>query len=168
MPKRQSKRPTRSAPLVTGFGGLFFKADDPKRLGAWYAEHLGLAIEPWGGCAFQWREAGSPKTLGHTVWSPFARDTGYFAPSQKDFMFNLRVADLDRVLLALRRAGVTVDDKVEDGEFGRFGWCLDPEGNRVELWQPPKAKAGRVRTAPKRKAKAKTKAKAKPKRRGRA
>jgi predicted enzyme related to lactoylglutathione lyase len=158
MATRKKRSKARPAALVTGFGGLFFRSKDPKRLSAWYADRLGLAIEPWGGCVFQWREKRAPKTVGYTVWSPFAKDTKYFAPSRKDFMFNLRVADLDRVLLTLRRRGVTVDDKVEDSEFGRFGWCMDPEGHRIELWQPPKAK----RAAPKRKKKPAARAKARP------
>jgi predicted enzyme related to lactoylglutathione lyase len=121
---------------VTGLGGVFFKSDDSKALGAWYAEHLGLEVQPWGGASFSWREKDSERE-GSTLWSLFARDTTYMAPSTAPFMLNYRVADLDAMLAQLRAGGVTVDDKIEDSEYGRFGWAMDPEGNRIELWQPP-------------------------------
>lgn len=117
-----------------GLGGIFFKARDPKALGEWYAKHLGLEISPYfGGVKFQ-EDAQRP---GCTLWTPFAADTKHFAPSEKPFMFNFRVDDLDALLEQLRGAGVQVDAKVEKSEYGGFGWIMDPEGNRVELWQPP-------------------------------
>lgn len=123
---------------VTGIGGIFFKAKDAPKLRAWYQRHLGLPIDPsWGGCAFEWREAGNPRRKGSTIWSAFDGDTGYFKPSRKPFMVNYRVADLQSVLAALRREGVAVDPKVEESEFGKFGWVMDPEGHRIELWEPP-------------------------------
>lgn len=118
---------------VTGMGGFFFKARDPKALGEWYARHLGLSIEGWGGVRFEDDAARG----GYTVWCPFAADTDYFEPSPQPYMINFRVDDLDGMLTQLREAGVTVDDRVEDSEFGRFGWIMDPEGTRIELWQPP-------------------------------
>lgn len=121
---------------VTGLGGVFLKADDPERMYKWYEKHLGLAREE-GVVLFRWRQAGDPEKPGMTVWSLFRRDSKYFAPSKASFMINFRVADLDGLLAALRAAGVTVDDKREDSEYGRFAWILDPEGNRVELWEPP-------------------------------
>lgn len=139
----KAKRITRSRAGVTGIGGIFFKCRDPQRLGAWYAHYLGVPIASWGGWEFRWREARAPAKTGATLWTPFARTTKYFAPSRKDFMFNLRVADLDATVAALRRRGVKVDGVTEQSEFGRFGWCMDPEGHRVELWQPPAAKAKR-------------------------
>lgn len=118
---------------VTGVGGIFFKARDPQGLSAWYARHLGLSIEEFGGTLFH-----DDSTLpGYLVWSPFKEDTKYFEPSSKPFMVNFRVDDLDALLVALRGAGVQVDARIEESEFGRFGWIMDPEGNRVELWQPP-------------------------------
>ena len=123
---------------VTGIGGIFFKADDPKQLAGWYAKHLQLPTEEWGGARFQWRESEDPKREGYTLWSPFESDTDYFAPSKKPFMINFRVENLDAVLDELRAEGVTVDDKREESEFGKFGWVMDPEGNRIELWEPPK------------------------------
>jgi predicted enzyme related to lactoylglutathione lyase len=117
-----------------GLGGIFFKARDPKALAAWYAQHLGLEINPYfGGVKF----AEDAQRPGCTIWTPFADDTKYFAPSDKPFMINFRVDDLDALLEQLRCAGVQVDAKVEKSDFGNFGWIMDPEGNRVELWQPP-------------------------------
>jgi predicted enzyme related to lactoylglutathione lyase len=127
---------------ITGIGGIFFKANDPEKLGAWYKEHLGLEVEEYGGVTF--RDAGAntgttPQRQAYTVWSPFAADTDYFAPSDKPFMINFRVADLDALLAKLRGEGVTVDERSEKSEFGYFGWAMDPEGNRIELWEPPLA-----------------------------
>lgn len=118
---------------VIGFGGIFFKARDPGALAEWYAQHLGLPVEAWGGARFDDDHA----QPGYTMWSPFAADTKYFAPSTQPYMINFRVDDLDGLLARLRDAGVTVDDRVEDSEYGRFGWIMDPEGTRIELWQPP-------------------------------
>lgn len=122
---------------VTGIGGIFFKSSDPKVLGEWYQRHLGIAVEEWGGCAFRWKSESNPDGAGTTVWSPFADNTQYFAPSQSSFMINYRVEDLHAVLAALRAEGCDVDSKVEESEYGKFGWVMDPEGNRIELWQPP-------------------------------
>ena len=122
---------------VTGIGGVFFKARDPKALGQWYAKHLGLNIEEWGGMVFRWNGEHNPQGVGTTVWSPFAADTTYFAPGTASFMINYRVDDLHALLAALRSEGCQVDDKVQDSEFGKVGWVIDPEGNKIELWQPP-------------------------------
>lgn len=123
---------------VTGLGGVFFKSADPERLYWWYESHLGLKREE-GGVMFRWREnddnGASP---GMTVWALFKNDTKYFAPSAAPFMLNYRVDDLDALLARLRAAGVEVDERREDSEYGRFAWVMDPEGNRVELWEPPK------------------------------
>lgn len=122
---------------VTGIGGVFFKCDDPKALLAWYREHLGMKPEEFGAVHFRWRDHGAPEREGFTVWGPFQSDTSYFDPSTKSFMINLIVDDLDAVLANLRSAGVEVDDRTEEYEYGRFGWFLDPEGTRIELWEPP-------------------------------
>lgn len=121
---------------VTGIGGIFFKARDPKALCAWYREHLGLNVEEWGGAAFRWAD-GNPTGAGTTIWSPFKDDTTYFAPSEAPFMVNFRVDDLHALLAALRAEGCDVQDKVEESDYGKFGWVLDPEGNKLELWEPP-------------------------------
>lgn len=120
---------------VTGIGGIFFKSADPKALGAWYRDHLGLDVSDWGGAIFPWGGDGSPP--GMTIWSPFAQDTDYMAPGAGSFMINFRVADLDGLLDALRAEGCNVVDRTERSEQGAFGWVIDPEGNKVELWQPP-------------------------------
>ena len=125
---------------VLGIGGIFFKANDPEKLAAWYQEHLGLEVEDYGGVTFRENDGATssiPKRQAYTVWSPFPADTDYFAPSEKPFMINFRVADLDALLARLRAEGVTVDERTEKSDFGYFGWVMDPEGNRVELWEPP-------------------------------
>jgi predicted enzyme related to lactoylglutathione lyase len=112
---------------VTGIGGVFFRSRDPKALVAWYAEHLGVPVNE-GYAIF-------PESR-NTVWSPFSEDTDYW-PSAKQGMVNFTVSDLDAMLAQLRNAGVEVDDKIEELEgIGRFGWAVDPEGNRFELWEP--------------------------------
>jgi catechol 2,3-dioxygenase-like lactoylglutathione lyase family enzyme len=130
-------------PRVTGIGGIFFKAQNAPKLRAWYEKHLGLPLEAWGGCQFFWRDAKRPGKKGYTVWSAFEGDTGYFKPSKKPFMINYRVDDLKRVLAELKKEGVAVDEKTEESEFGKFGWVMDPEGHRIELWEPPKPKQKR-------------------------
>jgi predicted enzyme related to lactoylglutathione lyase len=123
---------------VTGIGGIFFKAKDPAALYQWYEKHLGIKPEPHGaGALFRWKDDGDPEGL--TVWSPFAADTTYFAPSQASFMINYRVENLDELLKLLASEGVEIDPKREDYEYGRFAWIMDPEGNRIELWEPPKS-----------------------------
>ena len=113
---------------VVGIGGIFLKARDPVALRKWYAHHLGIPDSEWG-CVFE--------PTGQTVWSLFPETTDYFLPGQKEFMINYRVENLDAMLKQLRDAGVAVDEKTEDHEYGRFGHASDPEGNRFELWQPP-------------------------------
>lgn len=125
---------------VTGIGGIFFKSKDPKRLGEWYRSHLGMNLEEWGGVVFRWASPENPGGVGTTIWSPFEENTAYFAPSQASFMVNFRVEDLHALLAVLRSEGCDVDDKVEESEYGKFGWVMDPEGNRIELWQPPEGR----------------------------
>jgi catechol 2,3-dioxygenase-like lactoylglutathione lyase family enzyme len=125
---------------VTGIGGVFFKARDPDALRAWYRTHLGLDIQPWGGVAFKWREGETGGREGATIWSLFEGTSDYFGSDAQRFMINYRVDDLARVLAELRAEGCAVVDKVEESEFGKFGWVHDPEGNRLELWEPPPGK----------------------------
>ncbi|MGH7538404.1 MAG: VOC family protein [Gemmatimonadales bacterium] len=122
---------------VTGIGGIFFKARDPKALGAWYESHLGVPLEEWGGTQFHWRRQDAPERTGYTVWSLFKQDSTYFDPGTKPFMVNYIVDDLDAMRAKLRAEGVVVDDRIDESEYGRFGWAMDPEGNRFELWEPP-------------------------------
>ncbi len=122
---------------VTGIGGIFFKARDPEALRAWYRTHLGLEIESWGGMSFRWHKPEKPELEGTTAWTIFPETTDYFAPSTAPFMVNYRVAELEPLLEALRAEGCKVDDRMDASEFGKFGWVMDPEGNRIELWEPP-------------------------------
>ena len=117
---------------VLGFGGVFFKAKDPQALAAWYREQLGVPVET--GQTYGTFQSAGPAEM--TVWSAFPTDTKYFGTGASPCMFNYRVSDLDAMLAQLRAAGAKVDDKVEDYDYGRFGWATDPEGNRFELWQP--------------------------------
>ncbi len=124
---------------VTGFGGVFFKAKNTARLRDWYCKHLGLPLDPqWGGWQIFWRDAKSPKKKCYSVWSVFGRDNDYFGGGQQTFMINYRVANLRKVLAALKKEGVWVDPKVQESDNGKFGWAKDCEGNRIELWEPPK------------------------------
>jgi predicted enzyme related to lactoylglutathione lyase len=123
---------------VTGLGGIFFKADDPERLYGWYEKHLGVRRDGQEAVSFNWRYADDPQKPGMTVWAIFQKDTKYFNPSRSGFMMNFIVEDLDGLLAALREEGVEVDPHREDYEYGRFAWIMDPEGNRIELWEPPK------------------------------
>lgn len=117
---------------VRGVGGVFFKARDPKALAAWYREHLGIPVDE-GQTYGAFASAGGGE---QTVWSTFPANTAYFGPGGAGWMVNYRVADLDAMLAQLRAAGAEVDERVEDYDYGRFGWAADPEGNRFELWEP--------------------------------
>jgi len=128
---------------VTGIGGVFFKARDPRKLADWYRQHLGIPFESAGSSdaapayhSFEWREKDDSTRIGSTAFSIFSDKTKYFEPSQAPFMINYRVANLDRMLAKLKADGVTVDPKIDDESYGRFGWAMDPEGNRLELWEP--------------------------------
>jgi predicted enzyme related to lactoylglutathione lyase len=126
---------------VTGLGGFFFKAKDPKAMYDWYQTHLGIQTGADGsGAMFHWRDAADPEKTGLTVWSIFPQDTKYFDPSPAPFMMNFRVENLAELLKLLREEGVTIDPKVEEFDYGKFAWITDPEGNRIELWEPPPEK----------------------------
>ena len=121
---------------VTGIGGVFFKSTgDGKALAAWYRKHLGLQLEDWGGAILKWPDD-TAEDQGLTVWHVAARDTKWFSPSQSSFMINYRVDDLDALLTQLRGAGVAVVQGPESAENGKFAWIMDPDGNKVELWEP--------------------------------
>jgi predicted enzyme related to lactoylglutathione lyase len=121
---------------VTGIGGVFFKAKDPGALQSWYKNHLGIDVQAWGGAAFDWTDEQGKPAGGTTAWSIFPEGDS-FAPSTAPFMVNYRVADLPALLKALKEEGCNVLDKLDESEFGKFGWVIDPEGNKVELWEPP-------------------------------
>jgi predicted enzyme related to lactoylglutathione lyase len=122
---------------VTGIGGIFFKAEDPKKIKEWYGKHLGFNVQEWG-VQFEWKELDNPdaKANASTSWSPFKSDTKYFAPSEKSFMFNYRVENLIELLEELKKEGVTIVGEVQDYPYGKFGWIMDQEGNKIELWEP--------------------------------
>ena len=122
---------------VTGIGGVFITAKDPVALAEWYRKHLGIPVQGWGGAAFSWADDDGKPVGGTTAWSVGPSPNPYFAPSTSPFMVNYRVADLHALLAALREEGCNVLDKVDESEFGKFGWVMDPEGHKVELWQPP-------------------------------
>ena len=118
---------------VTGLGGFFFKAEDPSATRDWYKNHLGLNTNEYG-CTFWWKD--KEGNDASTQWSPFKNDTNYFEPSKKEFMMNFRVHNLIELLEVLKEEGVTVVGEVEEYEYGKFGWILDLDGNKIELWEP--------------------------------
>jgi predicted enzyme related to lactoylglutathione lyase len=122
---------------VTGIGGIFFKSDEPKKLREWYGRHLGLEITDWGSTFF-WIDPNNrdAKVSARTEWSPFEKDTTYFSPSSKPFMFNYRVENLVELLKALKEEGVVIVGEIQEFSYGKFGWIMDPEGNKIELWEP--------------------------------
>lgn len=122
---------------VTGIGGIFFKARDPVALRAWYETHLGIPVDAWGGASFRWEDDSGQPAGGVTAWSVQAEDSDAFGPAAPPFMINYRVHDLAALLQALRAEGCEVLDQTDESEFGKFGWVIDPEGRKVELWEPP-------------------------------
>lgn len=122
---------------VTGIGGIFFKAQDAKALQAWYKRHLGIDVQDWGGAAFTWANAAGEPTTGTTIWSIGSAEGEPFSPNKAPFMINYRVDDLHALVKALKNEGCAVLDKIDESEYGKFAWVMDPEGNKVELWQPP-------------------------------
>ena len=118
---------------VTGIGGIFFKTKDPKQTKAWYSKHLGLDTDQYG-CSFWWKNDEGKDCL--TQWSPMKEDTNYFEPSKKEFMMNFRVENLEELLKLLKAEGVEVVGEIETYDYGKFGWILDSEGNKIELWEP--------------------------------
>lgn len=121
---------------VTGIGGLFFKATDPKKTKDWYHKHLGFNTDDWG-CTFWWKD--KEGNDASTQWSPFKEDTNYFEPSEKNFMFNYRVENLVELIAVLKQEGVTVLGEIQEFDYGKFGWILDNDGNKIELWEPKDA-----------------------------
>ncbi|MEZ4618030.1 MAG: VOC family protein [Caldilineaceae bacterium] len=122
---------------VTGIGGIFFNSPDPVALRAWYKAHLGIDVQEWGGTAFQWADDDGTPVAGSTVWTVNDATSNAFAPSTASFMINYRVADLQALVAALRAEGCTVLEESDASEYGKFAWVIDPDGNKVELWEPP-------------------------------
>jgi len=120
---------------VTGIGGIFFKCKDPDKLKEWYSTHLGLNTNQYG-VVFEWYQGADSTKKGFTNWSPFKQTTKYFEPSTKDFMINYRVDNLEALVEELKKNGVPVVDSIESYDYGKFVHILDPEGNKLELWEP--------------------------------
>lgn len=124
-----------TTPRVTGIGGIFFRTRDPKAAKDWYGENLGLAISEYGS-SFEFRNANRPDEINYLQWSPFDENTDYFDPSEKEFMINYRVQNIEGLVKKLRKNGVTILDSIEKYSYGKFVHILDPEGNKIELWEP--------------------------------
>jgi len=122
-------------PKVTGIGGIFFLSDDPEKVKEWYASNLGLKVNEWGS-TFEFRNAIRPEEINYLQWSPFRQDSDYFAPSGKEFMINYRVQNIEGLVEKLRENGVTILDDIETFDYGKFVHLMDPEGNKIELWEP--------------------------------
>jgi predicted enzyme related to lactoylglutathione lyase len=120
---------------VTGIGGIFFKCNDPNKMREWYKTHLGFDTNDYG-ATFEWKDKSDSSINGSTQWSPFPETTKYFEPSNKDFIINYRVADLEALVVELKKEGVTIVDEIETYDYGKFVHIIDIEGNKIELWEP--------------------------------
>jgi len=133
--KRKEITMSDKTPKVTGIGGIFFKAKNPKEINEWYGKNLGLAIDPFGS-PFEFRNANNPDEINYLRWSPFDEKTDYLEPSKKEFMINYRVQNLTGLIKILKENGVTIVDEIVEYEYGKFVHIMDPEGNKIELWEP--------------------------------
>lgn len=124
-----------TTPKVTGIGGIFFFSEDPEKAKKWYSENLGLEVNPWGS-SFEFRNAHRPEEINYLQWSPFPKGSEYFAPSQKEFMINYRVQNIEALVQKLKDNGVTVLDDIATFDYGKFVHIMDHEGNKIELWEP--------------------------------
>jgi predicted enzyme related to lactoylglutathione lyase len=131
---------------VTALGGVFFKCNDPGKMRDWYHKHLGLETDEYG-TSFGWRHFGNSEKKGYTAWSPFDKETSYFEPSKKDFMINYRVENLSELLNELAKEGVEIIGEISSYDYGKFAHIIDPEGNKIELWEPDDKKYGEMVTA---------------------
>jgi predicted enzyme related to lactoylglutathione lyase len=122
-------------PKVTGIGGIFFHSSNPQEIGEWYSKNLGMAIDDYGS-PFEFRNAKRPEEINYLRWSPHEEGTEYFKPSEKTFMINYRVQNIEGLVRNLKANGVTILDEIEEFEFGKFVHIMDPEGNKIELWEP--------------------------------
>jgi|SRR5690606_17459838 len=134
-PKDTSVSTKDTTPKVTGIGGIFFFSDNPEKTREWYSENLGLEVNQWGS-SFEFRNVHRPEEINYLQWSPFEKGSEYFAPSKKEFMINYRVQNLEGLLKQLKEKGVTILDKVETYDYGKFVHIMDADGNKIELWEP--------------------------------
>lgn len=133
--KEQKTTMKDTTPKVTGIGGIFFSSKNPQEVREWYSENLGMAIDDYGS-PFEFRNANNPEEVNYLRWSPFEESTDYFKPSEKDFMINYRVQNIEGLVRNLKENGVTIVDEIEEFEYGKFVHIMDPEGNKIELWEP--------------------------------
>jgi predicted enzyme related to lactoylglutathione lyase len=131
-----STTPADTTPKVTGIGGIFFYSDNPKEAKEWYTKNLGIEINDWGSSSFESRNINKPDEINSLQWKPFKKGDAYFSPSQKDFMINYTVQNLEALVNQLKENGVTVLDSIETYDFGKFVHIMDSEGNKIELWEP--------------------------------
>lgn len=139
VPKEQtdsSTSPVDTTPKVTGIGGIFFYSDNPKETKEWYTKNLGIEINDWGSSSFESRNINRPDEINSLQWKPFKKGDEYFSPSQKDFMINYQVQNIEGLVRKLKANGVTVLDSIETYDFGKFVHIMDAEGNKIELWEP--------------------------------
>lgn len=122
-------------PRVTGIGGIFFKSDNPDKMKEWYTKNLGLVTNEYGSL-FEFRDSDNPDSKGYLQWSPFEKETKYFAPSSKDYMINYRVVNIEAMIENMRSEGIEIIGEIEEYEYGKFAHIVDPEGNKIELWEP--------------------------------
>lgn len=130
-------------PRVKAIGGVFFKSEDPEAMKSWYKEHLGIQTGEYGS-TFGWRHFNDKEQKGYTAWCPFNEDTKYFQPSEKSFMINYRVDDLEGLIENLRESGVKIVGEIENYEYGKFAHIMDPEGNKIELWESDDEEFGKI------------------------
>jgi len=124
-----------TTPKVTGIGGIFFHSKNPQDMRDWYGKNLGLAMDDYGS-PFEFRNANKPEEINYLRWSPFEEGTDYFSPSEKEFMINYRVQNIEGLVKRLRGNGVTIVDEIEEFDYGKFVHIMDPEGRKIELWEP--------------------------------
>ena len=122
-------------PRVTGIGGIFFKSDNPDKMKEWYSKNMGLVTNEYGSL-FEFRDSDNPDSKGYLQWSPFEKETKYFAPSSKDYMINYRVVNIEAMIENMRSEGIEIIGEIEEYEYGKFAHIADPEGNKIELWEP--------------------------------
>lgn len=138
-PKNQTDNataPIDTTPKVTGIGGIFFFSDNTQEMKKWYTENLGLEISEWGSSSFESRDINRPDEIHSLQWCPFKKGDEYFSPSQKEFMINYRVQNIEGLVNKLKENGVTILDSIATYEFGKFIHIMDAEGNKIELWEP--------------------------------
>jgi len=125
-----------TTPKVTGIGGVFFISDDPKETKEWYVKNLGIEMNEWGSCSFEYRNINKPEEIIPLQWLPFKKGSEHFAPSKKEFMINYTVQNIEELVKKLKENGVTIVDEIATYDFGKFIHIMDAEGNKIELWEP--------------------------------